>query len=96
MCDSETIFEREPWFNSRPEPILRLVGSLEPREEALGPATRGGLAFTFRGAESDLPVYAAGVEARLRSLTGRRVTIQGRIVEIGQTRELWIGRITTR
>ncbi len=94
VCTSEPVFEHEPWFRERPEPLIQLTGSLQARTESLGPASRGGLAFTFHNTTGAvLPVYAVGIEQRLASLVGSRVAVDGKVVLVSGNAELWIGRI---
>jgi hypothetical protein len=86
----------QPWYVARPEPERQFVGTLEAVPTVIGPANRPALAFVLRTSDGELPVYAAGVEDRLRPLVGPRLQIRGKTVDLteeGGVRELWIATI---
>jgi hypothetical protein len=90
------IFERVDWYRARPEPESLWSGTLEHREEPVGPATRGGLTYTLGTARDELSVYAPNVASLLNDFAGRPVLIRGKLVDLsheGGGRELWIGTI---
>jgi hypothetical protein len=90
------IFERADWYRARPEPESVWSGTLKHRDEPVGPATRGGLAYTLGTAREQVNVYAPNVSSLLDDFVGRPVLIHGKLVDLsheGGGRELWIGTI---
>lgn len=90
------VFADEAWYRERAEPEQAWQGALRRRAEDRGPGGRPGLSFSLQTADQDLPVYAAGVDERLAPFVGARVTVTGKLVDLGGEgfgHELWIGVI---
>jgi hypothetical protein len=86
----------ETWYAERTESESRWRGVLRRRAPPSGPGVRTALTFSLQTEAEDLPVYAAGVEAKLAPLAGSCVTVTAKLVDLtseGHGRELWIGTI---
>jgi hypothetical protein len=102
MSDSERgggsvdIFAGLPWYEERAEPEHELEGVLEQTPGGEGPGDRATLAYTLHSGGDAHRAYAAGVMDRLARISGRKVRVRGRLIDLrgeGGVVELWIGSI---
>lgn len=85
------------WYKSRVEPEGRWQGVLERQTPPLGPGARTALRFRLKTANGDLAIYSAGADQALAPLTGQRVEVVGKLVDLrseGFATELWIATIS--
>lgn len=90
------IHGHEEWYGERPESESNWRGSLQRRDTPAGPGVRTALTFSLRTPDEDVPVYAAGVEAKLAPFVGSCVLATAKLIDLsseGHGRELWIGTI---
>ena len=87
------IYADADWYRTRPEPERRWHGILKERPVVSGPSNRTALKFVFVTKEGTYPVYAAGVGKDLAPFTGRRLEVEGKLVDLtdeGFGKELWV------
>lgn len=93
-----TIFANESWYRERREPEQEFTGILRKSQPVEGPDTRNTLIYTLETNTQSFAVYAAGVKEKLDRLTGMRVIIRGKLVDLrseGFGVELWIATART-
>jgi hypothetical protein len=81
------------WYRDRPEPEVRLRGTLRRRESGPTPGGRDRLLVEFVGPEGvSLPAYGPPAEDALLRAVGREVEVSGKVVDrgAGTTLELWV------
>lgn len=96
--DRVIVYAKADWFRARPEPEKIWQGTLYSRDSPVGPNTRNALKFTLRCGKNDIPVYAAGVEEKLASFLGKRISVKGKLVDLraeGHGKEIWIASLRT-
>lgn len=81
-CDDVVLLEREAAYWQGVEPVVTWASVLTLTDAPDHP-------YEFR----DFRVFAGASEPLLRAFVGRRVTVRGRVIDVGQGSQLWVGAL---